>query len=118
VYNLDAGGGRVRGLSAGSPALVPIFEPWVAPLRDLGVVAVSPRGYCAGDCRPFRRVGIPTPGFKQDRLDYETKTHHTNMDTYEHLIAEDLRQVAIVTATMLYNTAMRDEMLPRTPVIE
>jgi len=113
VFTLDAGGGRIRGISAGSQALAAIFEPWVAPLRDLGMTMVSPRTDCGGDCRPFSEVGLPTPVFRHDPLDYDTRTHHTNMDTYEHLIPDDLRQAAVVVATMLYNTAMREEMLPR-----
>ncbi len=114
VYTLDAGGGRIRGVSlSGNLALVPIFRRWFEPLEDLGVTMVAARGDCGGDCRTFEQVGIPTPSFKQDPLDYDTRTHHTNMDTYEHLIPEDLRQAAIVVATMLYNTAMCDRMLPR-----
>jgi carboxypeptidase Q len=113
IFTLDAGGGRIRGISVGTPALAAIFEPWVAPLRDLGMTMVSPRTDCGGDCRPFAEVGLPTPVFRHDPLDYDTRTHHTNMDTYEHLIPDDLRQAAVVVATMLYNTAMREEMLPR-----
>jgi Peptidase family M28 len=116
IFTLDAGGGSIRGVSVGNAALVPIFERWVAPLRDLGVTMVAPQSDCGGDCRPFAEVGIPTPVFKHDPLDYDTRTHHTNMDTYEHLIANDLRQAAIVVATLLYDTAMRDEMLPRPPI--
>jgi Zn-dependent M28 family amino/carboxypeptidase len=117
VYNIDAGGGKIRAVATGSAALVPVFQPWIEPLGDLGVTAVSVRPYCAGDCVSFERVGIPTPGFIQDPLDYHTRTHHTNMDTYEHLIPEDLRQAAVVAATMLYNTVMREEMLPRTALV-
>jgi hypothetical protein len=113
IFTLDAGGGRIRGISVGTPALAAIFEPWVAPLRDLGMTLVSPRADCGGDCRPFAEVGLPTPVFRHDPLDYDTRTHHTNMDTFEHLIPDDLRQAAVVVATMLYKTAMREEMLPR-----
>jgi carboxypeptidase Q len=113
VYNVDAGGGRIRGVSVGSAALVPMFQQWIAPLRDLGVTMVSARSDCGGDCRPFEQAGIPTPIFKQDPLDYSSRTHHTNMDTYEHLLAEDLRQAATIVATLLYNSAMRNEMFPR-----
>jgi hypothetical protein len=77
---------------------------------------VADRADCGGDCQTFAQVGIPTPSFKQDPLDYASRTHHTNMDTYEHLIPEDLKQAAIVVATVLYNTAMRDRMLPRLPL--
>ena len=114
IFTLDAGGGRIRGVSVGTQALAAIFEPWVAPLRDLGMTMVSSRTDCGGDCRPFAEVGLPTPVFKHDPLDYDTRTHHTNMDTSEHLIPDDLRQAAVVVATM-YNTAMREEMLPRPP---
>jgi carboxypeptidase Q len=113
VYNVDGGAGRFRGIAAGHAALVPVFTPWIAPLKDLGVEVVAARGVCAGDCRPFARAGIPTPAFIQDPLEYATRTHHTNMDTLERLIPDDLRQAAIVMATVLYNTAMRTAMLPR-----
>ena len=114
VFTLDAGGGRIRGVSlGGNDALIPIFERWTAPLADLGMTMVGPHDDCGGDCRPFKEAGIPTPSFKQDPLEYDTRTHHTNMDTYERLVAADLQQAAIVVATMLYNTAMRDELLPR-----
>jgi hypothetical protein len=114
VFTLDAGGGRIRGVSlAGNAALVPIFERWVAPLADLGMTMVGPRDDCGGDCRPFMEAGIPTPSFRQDPLEYGTRTHHTNMDTYERLVAADMPQAAVVVAAMLCNTAMRDELLPR-----
>ncbi len=77
---------------------------------------VAARSDCGGDCGSFEQVGIPTPSFRQDPLEYDTRTHHTSMDTYERLIPEDLRQAAIIVATMLYNTAMRDQMLPRMPL--
>jgi hypothetical protein len=115
-YNLDAGGGRVRGVSTSDPALVPIFEGWMKPLKDLGVTMVRSRGDCGGDCWSFAQVGIPTPSFKQDPLEYDTRSHHTNMDTYERLVPEDLRQAAIVVAITLYDTAMREQMLPRLPL--
>ena len=114
IYTLDAGGGRIRGVSlSGNAALVPIFQRWTAPLHDLGMTMVGLRDDCGGDCRPFAEAGIPTPSFKQDPLEYDTRTHHTNMDTYERLVPEDLRQAAVIVATMLYNTAMRSERLPR-----
>ena len=116
VYNVDAGGGRIRAMALGpNPALPPIFKPWVAPLADIGVTDTFFRETCGGDCHPFADVGIPAISFTQDPLDYVTRTLHTNMDTFEHLIPEDLRQAAIVVAVMVYNTAMRDAMLPRTP---
>jgi Zn-dependent M28 family amino/carboxypeptidase len=114
VFTLDAGGGRIRGVSlGGNDALMPIFRRWMEPLADVGMTMVGPRDDCGGDCRPFMEAGVPTPSFRQDPLEYDTRTHHTNMDTYERLIAADMQQAAIVLATMLYNTAMREELLPR-----
>ena len=91
---------------------MPVFEAWSAPLRDLGVTLVTLRSRCAGDCRPFEQAGIPSPGVIQDPLEYDTRTHHTNSDTYDRLVPVDLRQAAVVMATFLYNTAMRDQLLP------
>jgi carboxypeptidase Q len=117
VYNVDLGGGRIRGVGvAGNAALMPIFERWIAPLRDLGVALVTMRALCAGDCRPFTEAGIPSPGVIQDPLEYDTRTHHTNADTYERLVPDDLRQAAVVMATLVYDTAMRDQMMPRLTV--
>jgi Zn-dependent M28 family amino/carboxypeptidase len=114
VYNVDLGGGRIRGVGVGgNAALVPIFEQWIAPLSDLGVTLVTNRPRCPGDCRPFAEAGIPTPGVIQDPLEYDTRTHHTNSDSYDRLVPGDLRQAAVVVATFLYNTAMRDQLLPR-----
>jgi carboxypeptidase Q len=96
-------------------ALVPIFQQWISPLQDLGVTLVTTRRNCPGDCRPFFEVGIPTPGVIQDPLEYDTRTHHTNSDTYDRLVPDDLRQAAVVIATLLYNTANSDQMLPRCP---
>ncbi len=115
AYTLDAGGGKIRGVSSGNPLLVPIFRKWLDPLKDLGVSMVASRKDCGGDCASFDHAGIPAPSFKQDPLNYETQTHHTNMDTFEHLIPEDLRQAAVVLASVLYLTAMHDQKLPRLP---
>jgi hypothetical protein len=113
IYNVDLGAGRIRGVGVGSAALVPIFEQWIAPLNDLGVTLVTARARCAGDCQPFAEAGIPAPGVVQDPLEYDTRTHHTNIDTYDRLVPDDLRQASVVVATLLYNTAMRDQPLPR-----
>jgi hypothetical protein len=113
VYTLDAGGGRIRGISTGNPATVALFRQWLEPFRDLGVSAVAPTSDCGGDCSSFEQIGIPTPSFKQDPLAYDSQTHHTAMDLFEQLVPEDLRQAATVVAAMLYRTAMHDDLLPR-----
>jgi acetylornithine deacetylase/succinyl-diaminopimelate desuccinylase-like protein len=114
VYTVDGGSGRIRGVGlSGNAALAPIFRAWLAPLRDLGVAAVSLHRGCSGDAFTFHQVGIPAPSFIHDPLEYETRTRHTNHDTYERLLPEDLQQAAAVVATLVYNTARRPALLPR-----
>jgi hypothetical protein len=79
--------------------------------RDAG----HPRPRCAGDCRPFDQAGIRVPASSRT-LEYDTRTHHTNIDTYDRLVPDDLRQAAVVMAILVYNTAMREQLLPRMPV--
>ena len=115
-YNLDNGTGKVRGVyTQENWAIAPIFKQWIAPLRDLGVSTISYRNTGGTDHLSFDAIGLPGFQFIQDPMDYETRTHHSNMDTYERLHAFDLQQAAIVEAIFLYNTAQRDQMMPRKP---
>ena len=100
----------------GNAAVGPIFAQWMAPLKDVGVSALTLQNTGGTDHLSFDAVGIPGFQFVQDPLDYDTRTHHSNMDTYERLQAEDLAQAAFVEAIFVYNTAMRDQMLPRKPM--
>ena len=116
-YNVDNGGGKLRGIyTQENTAIIPIFEQWIAPLRDLDVTTVSARLTGGTDHLSFDEVGIPGFQFIQDPLDYETLSVHTNMDTYERLRPNDLKQAAVVEAIFVYNTAMRDGMMPRKPL--
>jgi Zn-dependent M28 family amino/carboxypeptidase len=116
-FNVDNGSGKVRGVYLqGNAAISPIFAQWIAPLKDLGVTTLSMRNTGGTDHLSFDAVGIPGFQFIQDPLDYETRTHHSNMDTYERLQTEDLAQAALVEAIFVYNAAMRDQMLPRKPL--
>jgi carboxypeptidase Q len=116
-FNLDNGGGRLLGIYAeNNAAIVPIFEQWIAPLKDLGVTTVSMRPTGSTDHESFDQVGIPGFQFIQDPRDAETRSEHTNQDVYERLSAGDLKQAAVVEAIFLYNAAMRDQMLPRKPL--
>jgi hypothetical protein len=116
-YNIDNGGGALRGIYAQeNSAVIPIFQQWIAPLKDIGVTTVSMRLTGSTDHLSFDAVGIPGFQFIQDPLDYETRSVHTNMDTYERLVPADLAQAAVVEAIFVYNTAMRDQMLPRKPL--
>ena len=86
------------------------------PLKDLGVSTITMRDTGGTDHEAFDSVGIPGFQFIQDQLDYGSRTHHSNQDTYERLQPEDLAQAATVEAIFVYNTAMRDQMLPRKPL--
>ncbi|GAA0548589.1 M28 family metallopeptidase [Chitinophaga japonensis] len=116
-YNLDNGSGRIRGIYLqNNEAVGPVFRNWLQPFADLGATGVTISNTGATDHLPFDAVGIPGFQFIQDPLEYNTRTHHSNMDTYDHLEMEDLKQAAAIVAAFVYNTAMRDEMLPRKPL--
>ena len=116
-FNLDNGSGKVRGIYLqGNAAVAPIFAQWIEPLKDLGVTTLTMRDTGGTDHEAFDAVGLPGFQFIQDQLDYGSRTHHSNMDTYERLQPEDLAQAALVEATFVYDAAMRDQMLPRKPL--
>ena len=116
-FNLDNGGGKIRGVyTQGNAAVAPIFEAWLAPFRDLGADTVTNRNTGGTDHIPFDRVGLPGFQFIQDGLDYMSRTHHSNVDVYDHLRREDLIQASVIMASFVYQAAMRPEMMPRKPV--
>jgi hypothetical protein len=116
-FNVDNGTGRIRGIyTQGNAAVDTIFAQWMAPLRDLGVTTITNRNTGGTDHLSFDAVGIPGFQFIQDPMDYETRTHHSNMDTYERLQPADLKQIAVVEAIFVYNAAMREQMIPRKPL--
>ena len=116
-FNVDNGSGKILGVYLQeNVAEAPIFAQWIEPLKDLGVTAISVRNTEGTDHESFDAVGIPGFQFIQDKLDYASRTHHSNMDTYERLQPGDLAQAATVEAIFVYNTAMRDQMLPRKPL--
>jgi Zn-dependent M28 family amino/carboxypeptidase len=113
-YNLDNGAGRIRGVwMQGNVAITPIFAQWIEPLKGLGVSVLAPRSTSGSDYVPFDDVGIPAFQFIQDRLEYNSRTHHSNMDTFDRLQRDDLIQASIVLANFAYHTAMRSALLPR-----
>ena len=116
-FNLDNGTGKIRGVCLQENASVaPIFQQWIAPLQDLGVSTLTMRNTGGTDHEAFDSVGVPGFQFIQDMLDYGSRTHHSNIDTYERLQPDDLAQAAVVEAIFVYNTSMRDQMLPRKPL--
>jgi carboxypeptidase Q len=115
-YNLDNGTGKIRGVyTQENWAIAPIFKQWIAPLADLGVTTISYRNTGGTDHLSFDAVGLPGFQYIQDPMDYETRTHHSDMDTYDRLHALDLEQAAVVEAIFLYNTSEREAMMPRKP---
>jgi carboxypeptidase Q len=116
-FNVDNGSGKVRGIYLQQNAgIANIFRQWMEPLADLGVSTITMRDTGGTDHEAFDSVGIPGFQFIQDMLDYGSRTHHSNMDVYERLQPADLAQAATVEAIFVYNTAMRDQMLPRKPL--
>ena len=94
----------------------PIFEAWLAPFKDLGATTITIRNTGGTDHLSYDAVGLPGFQFIQDPVEYMTRTHHSNMDVFDRLQAGDLMQASAVMATMIYQTAVRDEMLPRKPL--
>ncbi len=117
-FNMDNGSGRFRGIYAQENlAAVPIFEAWLAPFHDVGATTVATRNTGSTDHIAFDRVGLPGFQFIQDRLDYFTNVHHSNLDTWDHAEPEDLKQAAAIVASFVYHAAMREEKLPRKPLL-
>lgn len=113
-FNSDNGTGRVRGIwMQGNLAVTPIFEQFIAPLRDLGVVALGPRSVSSTDHVAFDAVGIPAFQVMVDRLEYNSRTHHSTMDVVDRVQRDDMVQQATVLAVLAYETAQRDDKLPR-----
>jgi carboxypeptidase Q len=116
-FNVDNGSGKVRGIYLQeNEAVAPIFETWMQPFKDLGMATFTMRNTGGTDHLSFDAVGIPGFQFIQDPLDYETRTHHSNMDVYDRLQADDLKQAAVIVATFVYNAAMREQPFPRKPI--
>ena len=113
-FNSDNGTGRVRGVwLQENLAVQPIFEQWIAPLRDLGVATLGPRSVSQTDHVSFDDVGLPAFQLMVDRLEYNARTHHSNMDVFDRVQRDDMVQQATVVAVLAYEAAMRDEKLPR-----
>jgi carboxypeptidase Q len=116
-FNVDNGSGKIRGVyMQENEAVAPIFEAWMRPFKDLGMTTLTMRNTGGTDHLSFDAVGIPGFQFIQDPIEYETRTHHSNMDVYDRLQPDDLKQMAAIVASFVYETAMRDQMLPRKPI--
>ncbi|MFD2201147.1 M20/M25/M40 family metallo-hydrolase [Shivajiella indica] len=114
-YNLDNGSGKIRGIYLeGNDMVVPVFEKWFEPFHELGANTITRRNTGSTDHVAFDAVGVPGFQFIQDPIDYG-KGYHTNMDVYERMQLSDMTQAAVIIAALVYNTAQRDEKLPRKP---
>ncbi|MDW7759881.1 MAG: M20/M25/M40 family metallo-hydrolase [Acidobacteriota bacterium] len=116
-FNYDNGTGRIRGIRTQNNIQIrPIFEKWMRPFHDLGMTQVVNLSTMGSDHGALDLVGLPSFQWIQDPIHYGTRIHHTNMDVVDHLIPEDLIQSAVIIASFVYHTAMREEMLPRKPL--
>jgi hypothetical protein len=116
-FNVDNGTGKIRGVYLqGNDMVRPIFEAWLAPFADLGARTLTIRDTDGTDHLSFDAVGLPAFQFIQDPVDYETRTHHSELDVYDHVQGADLMQAAAIVASFVYDAATRPQLLPRKPL--
>jgi hypothetical protein len=115
-FNLDNGTGKIRGVYLqGNGAVMPLFRQWLAPFRGMGAETLSMSNTGGTDHLSFDAIGLPGFQFIQDEIEYDARTHHSNMDVFDRIQADDMKQAATIMATFVYLTAQRDEKLPRKP---
>ncbi|MFT4928980.1 MAG: carboxypeptidase Q [Phenylobacterium sp.] len=113
-YNIDTGSGKTRGLFAqGNDRVLPIFESLLQPFASHGISTIVPRKDWGTDHVAFDAVGLPSFNLLQDQLDYWSHTHHSNIDTIDHIMAEDLMVSAALLASLVYHSATMDTLMPR-----
>jgi hypothetical protein len=118
-FNLDNGAGKIRGVHLqGNDGVRPLFRKWLRPFTELGAETLTLSNTAGTDHTSFDAIGLPGFQFIQDPLDYETRTHHSNMDVFDRLQADDLKQASVVMAAFVYQTAMLEEKLPRKPLAD
>lgn len=116
-YNVDNGTGLIRGVyQQGNEMVAPIFKAWMEPFNNLGMTHLTIRNTGGTDHLAFDAVGLPGFQFIQDAVEYETRTHHSNMDTYERIVPRDMMYNAVIVASFVYQTANRDTLVPRKPL--
>jgi hypothetical protein len=116
-FNVDNGTGAIRGVYLqGNEAVAPIFQAWMEPFRNLGMTTLAIRGTGGTDHTSFDAVGLPGFQFIQDPVEYNSRTHHSNMDVYERIQAADMMKNAVIVASFAYHAANREDKLPRKPL--
>ena len=115
-FNLDNGTGKIRGVYLqGNEGIRSLFRQWLAPFRDMGASTLTISNTGGTDHLSFDAIGLPGFQFIQDEIEYDTRTHHSNQDVIDRIQADDMKQAATIMAAFIYQTAMRDEKLPRKP---
>src|SRR3982074_1768739 len=116
-FNEDNGTGNIGGVNLqGNEAVRPVFEKWIEPFKSMGMTTLSIRGTGGTDHVSFDEVGLPGFQFIQDPIEYDSRTHHTNMDVYERIQEADMKQMAVIVASFVYMTANAHDLLPRKPL--
>jgi hypothetical protein len=116
-FNLDNGTGKIRGVYLqGNEAIAGLFRQWLAPFKDLGAETISLSNTGGTDHLSYDGIGLPGFQFIQDEIEYDTRTHHSNMDVWERLQAGDMMKNAVIVASFVYHAANRDQALPRKPL--
>jgi hypothetical protein len=131
-YNIDNGTGKIRGVYLqGNDAVQPIFRQWLGAFRDpkwwkadfdpskdtdMSAYTLTAANTGGTDHLAFDAIGLPGFQFIQDPVEYSTRTHHSNMDSFDRIQADDMKQMAIVLAMFVYQSAMMDEKIPRKPM--
>jgi hypothetical protein len=115
-FNLDNGTGKIRGVYLqGNAGVMPLFRQWLAPFAAMGAQTLSMSNTGGTDHLSFDAIGLPGFQFIQDTIEYDTRTHHSNQDVFDRVQADDMKQAATIMAAFVYQTANRDEKLPRKP---
>ncbi len=113
-FNLDNGTGRIRGVYLqGNEGVRALFRQWLMPFREMGANTLSISNTGGTDHLSFDGIGLPGFQFIQDEIEYDTRTHHSNQDVFDRIQADDMKQAATIMAAFVYNSAIRDEKLPR-----
>ena len=116
-FNVDNGTGAIRGVYLqGNEGVSPVFQAWMQPFKNLGMTTLTIRNTGGTDHTNFDAVGLPGFQFIQDPIEYDSRTHHSNMDVYERIQPVDMMKNAVIVASFVYHAANRDEKLPRKPL--
>ena len=115
-FNLDNGTGRIRGVyMQGNQGAAPVFDAWMTPFKERGMKTLTLSNTGGTDHLSFDALGLPGFQFIQDPVKYGSRTHHSNMDVYERVQADDMKWNSVVVATFAMQAANRPERFPRKP---